>query len=111
MKSLSLVFLLFCLSSSNPELYPKEEKVLSYSISPKNTLLKMYWKDSLGRNYSSLGKLKSSLENKSEKLIFAMNGGMYLKDASPQGLYIENGNIIKNLDTIKKAYGNFYLKG
>lgn len=110
MKSLSLVFFLFYLSSSNPELYPKEEKILSYSICPKNTLLKMYWKDSLGRNYSSLGKLKSSLENKSEKLIFAMNGGMYLKDASPQGLYIENGNIIKNLDTIKKAYGNFYLQ-
>ena len=39
-----------------------------------------------------------------------MNGGMYLKDHSPQGLYIENGRVIKALDTVQKAFGNFYLQ-
>jgi uncharacterized protein YigE (DUF2233 family) len=39
-----------------------------------------------------------------------MNGGMYLKDGSPQGLYIENGLVLKPLDTLQKAYGNFYLQ-
>ena len=39
-----------------------------------------------------------------------MNGGMYLKDGSPQGLYIENGRKIKPLDTKESGYGNFYLQ-
>jgi uncharacterized protein YigE (DUF2233 family) len=38
-----------------------------------------------------------------------MNAGMYLKDFSPQGLFIENQNVIKQLDT-SSGYGNFYLK-
>jgi uncharacterized protein YigE (DUF2233 family) len=35
---------------------------------------------------------------------------MYLKNGEPQGLYIENGITKTPLDTIKEAYGNFYLK-
>jgi uncharacterized protein YigE (DUF2233 family) len=33
-----------------------------------------------------------------------------LPDGSPQGLYIENGSIIKPADTTQEAYGNFYLQ-
>jgi uncharacterized protein YigE (DUF2233 family) len=39
-----------------------------------------------------------------------MNGGMYLRDLSPQGLYIEGGKQIKVLDTAQEAYGNFYMQ-
>ncbi len=39
-----------------------------------------------------------------------MNGGMYLKDQSPQGLYIENGFTLSQIDTIQNGYGNFYLQ-
>ncbi len=39
-----------------------------------------------------------------------MNGGMYLKDRSPQGLYVENGKILKEIDTVRQAYGNFYMQ-
>ena len=39
-----------------------------------------------------------------------MNGGMYLRDLSPQGLYIENGKIIKKVDPTQEAYGNFYMQ-
>ena len=39
-----------------------------------------------------------------------MNGGMYRKDQSPQGLYIENGHVKSPLDTLQKGYGNFYLQ-
>jgi len=39
-----------------------------------------------------------------------MNAGMYLKDLSPQGLYIEDGNIKSPLDTLTSGYGNFYLQ-
>ena len=39
-----------------------------------------------------------------------MNGGMYQKDGSPQGLYIEKGKVISPLEKRKTGYGNFYLQ-
>ncbi len=39
-----------------------------------------------------------------------MNGGMYNRDLSPQGLYIENGEVLAKLDTATIGYGNFYMK-
>ena len=39
-----------------------------------------------------------------------MNGGMYKKDRSPQGIYIENGIIKSEIDTVQNAYGNFYMQ-
>ena len=38
-----------------------------------------------------------------------MNGGMYKKDNSPEGLYIENGKVLMPLNTTN-GNGNFYLK-
>jgi uncharacterized protein YigE (DUF2233 family) len=38
-----------------------------------------------------------------------MTGGMYLNDGIPQGLYVENGPVEKPLNTLQKAYGDFYL--
>jgi len=39
-----------------------------------------------------------------------MNGGMYLKDGTPQGLFIKDKKVIAPIDTVQKAYGNFYLQ-
>ena len=38
-----------------------------------------------------------------------MNGGMYKKDNSPQGLFIEDGTVRAALDTTS-GVGNFYMK-
>lgn len=38
-----------------------------------------------------------------------MNGGMYKKDQSPQGLFIQNKTMVTPLDTLTGT-GNFYLK-
>lgn len=72
--------------------------------------MKFYWKDENNINYKNFQNLKSEIEEKKEELIFAMNGGMYNKDLSPQGLYIENGVTKSKIDTIKNGYGNFYLQ-
>jgi len=54
--------------------------------------------------------LKEWLARKNQELIFAVNGGMYHKDLSPQGLYIERQKVIKEIDEKEKGYGNFYLQ-
>jgi uncharacterized protein YigE (DUF2233 family) len=38
-----------------------------------------------------------------------MNGGMYMKDNSPQGLFIQNNTTLTPMDTLSGT-GNFYLK-
>ncbi len=106
-----IVIALFSLCSFS--LFHKEEKhkILSHIVDLKQQNLKLYWKDDSGKNLSNFKRLKEYLINdKKEELIFAMNGGMYLKDRSPQGLFIENGIIKKKMNNVQSAYGNFYLQ-
>lgn len=110
MKNAIYLFLFLCSNLSLTSPKPQEEKIVSYTANPKNENIRMYWKDSLNQNISSLGNLKKLLATKKETLLFAMNGGMYLKDRSPQGLYIENGIQFKKVNKLKEAYGNFYLQ-
>lgn len=49
------------------------------------------------------------MTKRNEKLVFAMNGGMFMEDYSPLGLYIENYKRKRKLNTFN-AKGNFYLK-
>lgn len=86
-----------------------DERFVSYFINPQKEHLKLYWKDENGATFRSIGELKAWLEEKKLSLKFAMNGGMYKKDHSPQGLYIENNKTISQLD-VENGTGNFYLK-
>jgi len=98
-----------CLSmESNP--VQDDPRFVSHTVNLKQQTLKLYLKDASDKNYGSFKNLKTALENKNIKLRFAMNGGMYLKDGSPQGLFIENGVTKTKIDTVKSAYGNFYLQ-
>ncbi|MDN5211591.1 phosphodiester glycosidase family protein [Fulvivirgaceae bacterium BMA12] len=87
-----------------------ETKIISHIIDPRNQQIKFFWKDEKGENYKNFRRLKKSLLEKNEDLVFAMNGGMYNRDLSPQGLFIENGQVLAGLDTLERGYGNFYLQ-
>lgn len=95
--------------------------LLSFSISPNNEILshtvdlkkqdlKFYWKNDTGEIMKSFKKLNAFLKTKNEKLVFAMNGGMYKTDHSPLGLYIEDGKKRSKVNGVKKGYGNFYMQ-
>jgi uncharacterized protein YigE (DUF2233 family) len=86
-----------------------DEQFVSYAVDTKKQDLKLYWKDDQQKIFKSIQNLKSWLDKKHKKLVFAMNGGMYKKDHSPQGIFIENQKLITALDTTSGA-GNFYLK-
>ncbi|HBS36121.1 MAG TPA: hypothetical protein DEA50_13765 [Parvularcula sp.] len=59
--------------------------------------------------YAEFSRVRAALEAKGETLLFAMNAGMYRKDRTPVGLYIENGEELKKIST-KDGPGNFHLK-
>ena len=86
-----------------------DDQILTYIVDAKSQDLQFYWKNNSGENLKSIQNLKSFVESKQLKLLFAMNGGMYKKDNSPQGLFIENKKTLSFIDT-SDGEGNFYLK-
>ena len=82
--------------------------MITYTPSGKEKV-QLFWKDEQGKVLGSLGRVKSYAERRKQKLVFAMNGGMYMEDRSPLGLFIHNGETVRKLNT-RKGYGNFYLK-
>ena len=88
----------------------QDDKILYHIVDLHKQSLQFYWKDNSGKVINNFRKLKQNLQKQNKKLVFAMNGGMYLKDYSPQGLYIEHGKILKHIDSVQNAYGNFYMQ-
>lgn len=82
---------------------------ISYTADPKAGSIVFFWKDDNGELFRNIGSVKAYVENKGEELIFAMNGGMFKTNNSPQGLYIEQFKAVTPLDT-SSGDGNFYLK-
>lgn len=88
----------------------QEPEIIYYTVNPQIQQLQFFWKNDSGNIISNFANLKAWLESKNTELIFAMNGGMFNKDQSPQGLYIENGKVLAQTDTLQTGYGNFYLQ-
>jgi len=87
----------------------EDRRLLTHIVDPSEGNLKFYWKNKSGERYANFKNIRSALqEEKDEVLIFAMNGGMYTRDFSPQGLFIENGKVHNGLNR-KDGKGNFYM--
>lgn len=59
--------------------------------------------------FGGFNNLIEALNTQDESLVFAMNAGMYQRDRSPVGLYVENGVEFKKANT-NDGPGNFHLK-
>lgn len=87
----------------------EDDRFVSYIVNPKKQNLDFFWKNEKGEHFKNAENLISWLKSKNKKLLFSTNGGMYKKNNSPQGLYIENKIIKSEIDT-SNGNGNFYLK-
>lgn len=86
-----------------------DDDFVFYIANPKKQHVDMYFQNDKGINYGSLANLKLVLEKDNQQLLFAMNGGMYKKDKSPQGVFMEHSIVRTNIDTASGS-GNFYMK-
>jgi uncharacterized protein YigE (DUF2233 family) len=77
------------------------------TVDLRRARLGLFWKGADGEPYGGFERLRQAPEG--QGLAFAMNGGMYHKDASPVGLYVENGRELKRANTADGP-GNFHLK-
>lgn len=87
----------------------EDNLVVSKIVDLQKDEIRFYWKDKEGNILGNFENLTSFTKKNNKKLIFAMNGGMYTKDLSPKGLYVENKIEKQKIDTTSGT-GNFYLK-
>lgn len=86
-----------------------DDQILAYTVDTKTQDLQLYWKNDSGEILGSIQNLKTYVESKNSTLTFATNGGMYMQDLRPLGLFIQDGRIQKNINKAD-GNGNFYIK-
>jgi len=72
--------------------------------------LRLFLKDDAGKSLKSFDAVQAMLASQNQRLLFAMNAGMYETDFSPLGLYIADGRTARSLNMRTSTWGNFYLK-
>jgi uncharacterized protein YigE (DUF2233 family) len=86
-----------------------ETRYVVCAFDPGTDEIRLFLKDEGGKPYNDFGPLAGALEAKGERLAFAMNAGMYLKDRTPVGLHVE-GREEKKKAATRDGPGNFHLK-
>jgi len=76
-------------------------------IDLRRNTVKLFWRKPDGEPYGYLAALPRA--QRSGRLLFAMNAGMYAPDYRPVGLYVENGRELVHANT-KPGPGNFHMR-
>lgn len=71
--------------------------------------LRVFWKNDAGESHGNFARLHADLARKGERLVFAMNGGIFEPEGAPSGLHIEDGRELHPLNRAD-GEGNFFLK-
>jgi uncharacterized protein YigE (DUF2233 family) len=85
------------------------KRVTVCRVNVQRERLQLFLRDAGGEPFKSFEAVERSLEIRGQKLVFAMNAGMYQRDFSPVGLYLAGGRQVAPINT-STGYGNFYLK-
>lgn len=81
--------------------------VCSIDLTRQN--IRLLWQDARGEPIGSLRGIAAAAPSNAGVMLFAMNAGMYHRDLSPVGLYVEDGKEFKALNTAGGP-GNFHMR-
>lgn len=79
------------------------------SFDSRRDAIRLFLRDADGAVYGAFSGLSDAVAARGERLVFAMNAGMYGDAFAPVGLYVENGRLLHDANTQRGA-GNFHLK-
>jgi uncharacterized protein YigE (DUF2233 family) len=88
---------------------PGDARYVVCEFHPATDDVRLFLNDATGAPFGEFAPLAAALQEQGETLAFAMNAGMYHKDRSPVGLFVENGEEKKKIST-RDGPGNFHLK-
>jgi len=105
-----LLLLSMALLAKEPFQLHSNKRIIAHVVDLKKEKLQFFLKDDNGTLFKRFENIERWLKQKNKKLLFAMNGGMYMENSMPLGLYVEGGKIIRKANRVKKAFGNFYMQ-
>jgi uncharacterized protein YigE (DUF2233 family) len=85
-----------------------EARYVVCDFDPQTDEIRLFLRDESGAPYGDFAPVAAALAAKGETLVFAMNAGMYHKDRTPVGLYVEDYEELKKISTTDGP-GNFHL--
>jgi uncharacterized protein YigE (DUF2233 family) len=81
----------------------------TYIVDLKSSNLTFYHTDKQGNPIEKFSNLRDYIEKNKKKLVFATNGGIFLKNLESLGLYVENGKEVSPLNR-QKGTDNFFIE-
>jgi len=78
-------------------------------VNVRKERLQLFHRDESGQPFKRFDRLAPWIESRGQKLVFAMNAGMYHADFSAVGLFVSDGQQAVPLNTAN-GDGNFFLK-
>lgn len=85
------------------------KRVTVCRVNVRKERIQLFHRDETGKPFNRFERLTAWLQPRGQKLIFAMNAGMYHGDFSTVGLFVSDGRQLVPLNTAK-GDGNFFLK-
>lgn len=85
------------------------KSVVVCQIDAARQSVRLLWRNARGEPYGSLRGISAAATAETGPMLFAMNAGMYHKDLSPVGLYVENGVELQPANTAGGP-GNFHMR-
>lgn len=108
-----ILVLSLCSTVAAVEFYTVEiagKRVTVAKVNVRKERIALFNRDKNGQAFRHFDNLADWLQSRNQKLVFAMNGGMYFKNLSPVGLFVVDRKQLVRLNTAKSSSGNFYLK-
>lgn len=87
----------------------KGDKYTVCRVNMDKDWLELFLRDDDGKPFKNFNAVDVWLKERDQKLLFAMNAGMYHSDYSAVGLFVREGTMIHPLN-LDNGEGNFFLK-
>lgn len=90
----------------------RHHRYVEVNLSLDHVNLSQYWQNPDDEmSYGSMSRFNSAVRKNQNRVLFAINSGIYTKEYTPLGLYIENGKVMMPLNLVKsnEGQGNFAL--
>ena len=78
-------------------------------VDARTERVELFLRDDTGRTFKRFDRLRAWLASRNERLLFAMNAGMFQPNLSPVGLLVQDGQQVSPLN-LSDGAGNFFLK-
>ncbi|RSZ57508.1 hypothetical protein HF313_26700 [Massilia atriviolacea] len=102
-----LLCLCACLSASLCQ--AADDRFTVVTVDPARQELRLFLTDETGQPFNSFARLQEWLQARKQRLVFAVNAGMYHPGFAPVGLHVEEGRELAPLN-LADGKGNFFLK-